>query len=252
MGTGINIQGGLHIAGSGASIGIRPIVTEDLQLHLDAGNVTSYPGSGSTWTDLIASKAFTLYNSPTYSSSNGGYLNFSPSSSQYADTTTSLSSFSTWTVELWHYYDGTNAGVDAGGAGASLLTEKFTGSPMAINYSIGNDAAIGSPTDLQSGFFNGSWRATPSGYSLTANNWYHIVGTYDGSTIKLYVNGSVAQSTSYSGSISSSGHGIRLMRRWDNADFWGGRLAIVRIYSGDIGLSGVTQNFDAQRGRFGI
>ena len=88
----------------------------------------------------------------------------------------------------------------------------------------------------------------------TTNNWYQIVGTYDGATIKLYVNNTLAQSTSYTPGtpLSSSGHGIRLMRRWDNADYWGGRLAIVRIYSGDIGLSGVTQNFDAQRGRFGI
>ena len=98
-----------------------------------------------------------------------------------------MPSMSTWTVEVWHYYTGTNAGVDLGGSGASLVTETFTGTPSALNYSIGNDAALGSPTDLQAGFFNGAWRATPAGYTLTAGNWYQIVGTYDGTTIKLYI-----------------------------------------------------------------
>ena len=42
-------------------------VTAGLLFHLDAGNASSYPGSGSTWTDLAGSGlTTTLYNSPTY------------------------------------------------------------------------------------------------------------------------------------------------------------------------------------------
>ena len=73
--------------GAGWTIGEGWVVgsTPDLVLSLDAGNTSSYPGSGSTWTDLAGGKTFTLNGSPTYSSSNGGYLNFVPASGQWAN-----------------------------------------------------------------------------------------------------------------------------------------------------------------------
>jgi hypothetical protein len=42
------------------------------------------------------------------------------------------------------------------------------------------------------------------------------------------------------------------MRRWDNADYWDGRLAIVKIYDGDIRASGVAGNWNANKARFGL
>jgi hypothetical protein len=43
------------------------IVTNGLVLALDAGNTKSYPGSGTTWTDLSSSNSGTLVNDPTFS-----------------------------------------------------------------------------------------------------------------------------------------------------------------------------------------
>jgi hypothetical protein len=217
------------------------ILTTNLQLHLDAGNPTSYPGSGTTWTDIAGSRNFALVNSPTYSTDNGGYISFVPASSQYATSSASLPNLSTWSVEVWHYYTSTTGG------NPCIITELYPGVTSNINYSLGSNSAAG----LQSGFFNGSWRTTTA-HSLTINNWYQIVGTYDGATIKLYVNNSLVQSTSYSGTPISSQGGIRLMRRWDLGNYWGGRLGVVRIYNADIGAAGVTQNWNAQKSRFGL
>jgi len=53
------------------------IVRDGLVLCLDAANRKSYPGSGTTWTDLSGrGNTGTLTNGPTYSSSNGGSLGF--------------------------------------------------------------------------------------------------------------------------------------------------------------------------------
>ena len=49
----------------------KSIVTDGLVFYVDAANSNSYPGSGTTWTDLIGSNNATLDNGPTYSSSNG-------------------------------------------------------------------------------------------------------------------------------------------------------------------------------------
>jgi hypothetical protein len=224
-------------------IPITPIST-GLQLYLDAGNPTSYPGSGTTWTDLVAANAFTLNNGPTYSANNGGYLTFDPTSSQYADGSSLANNLTNWTVEVWHYYTGTNTS-----GSPCILTELYFSNP--INFTLGNTQDT-SP-NLQAGYFYGGWAATPSGYTLTPGNWYHIVGSWDGTTIKLYVNGQVVTSDTPGLPPSSrGGNGIRLMGRWDNADWWGGRLAVVRIYDTALDLAGVTQNYAADRARFGL
>jgi hypothetical protein len=218
-------------------------VVNGLALALDAGLVSSYPGSGSTWTDTITSKAFTLFGTPTYSSSNGGYLTFAPASSQYAASTTSLTgSLSNFTIEAWHYYTGTNSG-----GLPCIVTELFPGSTSQINFSLGTNTT----GNLQSGFYNGGWQVTPS-YTLTANAWYQIVGTYDGTTNKLYVNNSLVQSGSYTGTPATSQGGIRLMRRWDNAEYWGGRLSVVKIYNRALSSIEIGQNYNALRSRFGL
>ena len=51
------------------------IVTDGLILHLDAGNKNSYPGSGTTWTDLSGNGYnATLNNSVGFTTSSGGML----------------------------------------------------------------------------------------------------------------------------------------------------------------------------------
>ena len=242
LNSGFTIGPGVVLDANPAPPPITPI-SAGLLLNLDASNPASYPGSGTTWTDTISSIPFTLNNGPTYSSNNGGYLEFVPASGQWAESPVPLtgSSLSTWTVEAWHYFTG-----DTTGNNPCLLTDTYTSN---INYALGYP--FGYP-NFQAGFYNGDWRVTPVGYALTPNAWYQIVGTYDGDTIKLYVNNTLINQTSYTGTSLSSGVSIRLMRRWDGEDYWGGRLSIVRIYDGALDSTGVTQNFNADRARYGL
>lgn len=220
-------------------------IAANLLFHLDAGNPTSYSGSGSTWNDLAGSGlTTTLYNSPTYSSDDGGYLSFVASSSQYAQTSASLSVLTTWSIEVWHYYNGTFSGSQP-----CILTELF--SSGAINFFLGTLNGATAP-ELQVGFFNNNWNVTAPGYTLPANGWYHLIGTYDGSNVKLYVNNVLTQTYATSQTPISSGGGIRFMRRWDQTDYWGGRLAIVKIYDDAISNGDVTTKYNANRERFGL
>ena len=52
------------------------IVTDGLVLCLDAANKRSYPGTGTTWTDLKGENNGTLTNGPTFDSSNKGSIVF--------------------------------------------------------------------------------------------------------------------------------------------------------------------------------
>ena len=210
-----------------------------------SGDSYTFTGANS-WIDSVGNLPFILYNGVTLSGDGGNSMSFTTSSGQYAQSSTSLADLSKWTVEAWHYYDGTNTG-----ASPCIVTEVYPGSTGDINYFMG--ALDSSTTNLEAGYFNGGFQITPAGYTLTSGNWYQIVGTYDGTQVKLYVNNILVGQATASGNqpISSQG-GINLMRRWDNAEYWGGKLAIVKIYDGDIGQGGVTASWNANKSRFGL
>ena len=237
----IVVENGISI-GNGITIESGTIAPT-LMLNLDGA---SYGGSG-PWIDSVSARSFTLYGSPTYSPSiGGGSFDFDPSSSQYAQCNSSLSNLTTWTAIAWHFYTGANTGT-----APCILTEVFPSGTNQINYSLGSIFG-GSSTYLTSGFFNGAWRSTPTGYSLPTSGWYQIVGTYDGTANKLYVNNTLVQSANYSGTPAAGTAGIRLMRRWDDPDYWAGRLAIVQIYDGALDATAVTNNWNANKARFGL
>ena len=71
------------------------IVTDGLVLHLDAADRNSYPGSGTTFTDLSGNgNNATLQNGTSYSSDNGGTLVYDGADDKITiQNSTSLSSF---------------------------------------------------------------------------------------------------------------------------------------------------------------
>ena len=76
------------------------IITDGLQLHLDAGNLTSYPGTGTTIYDLsVNGYNSTLINSVGFSTNGGGTLTFD-ATNDYIDVNQSLS-YETFTVGAW-------------------------------------------------------------------------------------------------------------------------------------------------------
>lgn len=70
------------------------IVTDGLVLCLDPANARSYPGTGTTWTDLTRNNNLTLTNSPTFSSDNRGVFSFD-GSDDYAVNTSPVGSIAT-------------------------------------------------------------------------------------------------------------------------------------------------------------
>ena len=238
FGAGITVGAGVAVT----SIPAPPLTPV---LSLDAGNPASYPGAGgySTWTDTVGSMTFTLVNGPTYNSANGGYIQFDPGSGQYAASPTNLGTLAAWSIEAWHYYDGTNTP-----AGPNIFTEYPYGGGT-INLGLGS---TNNASDLQTWWYGGGFQTTDP-YTLTPGNWYQIVGTFDGTTLNLYVNNTVVQTTNRPpGGAANPGIGYGLMTRWDPGGFWGGRLAIVNLYNSALTGTEVTQNFEYYRSRFGL
>jgi hypothetical protein len=211
-------------------------------LYLDAGNPASYPGTGTVWTDLVGGKQFNLINSPTYDSGNGGKLNFLAGASQYAECSTSLASLPEFTTSVWQNWSGINTGEFP-----CILTEVYTGG--VLNYVMGKlQGGV-----AQSGYFNGGFQISPQ-FTLVPNFWYNIVTTCDSSqVVKVYINNTLISTTPTTGSQpSSSNSGIRLMRRWDFAEFWGGYLSTVGIYDKALDSTQISSIWNTTKSRYGL
>jgi hypothetical protein len=80
---------------------------------------------------------------------------------------------------------------------------------------------------------NGSWQNAEQAVAVPQGSWVHLVGTFDGSKIQLYVNGVPAASTSYAGTMTNTGsQNCVIGARADSAQHWfPGLVDDVRFYS---------------------
>lgn len=193
---------------------------------------SSYGGSGATWTDSIGSKAFTLQNSPTWSSTNGGQFTFAAASSQYAtlDEGAGFSTLPSWSVQSVFKLNS----IPTSGA-PCIITEYWQRSGQTkINFAQG---CLNAVPNLQGGFFdqnNGYWNVSNAVESPLIDTWYDIVTTYYGPshTLKQYVNGIFWGSTYCPGTPESSNPGIVIAKRWDNADYMDCTIKTINIWNG--------------------
>jgi len=229
------------------------IVTSGLVLCLDAGNTKSYPGSGTTWTDLSGTgNNGTLVNTPTYNSS--GYFDFDYTQSENATFSSSSSlqflNRSPYTLEAWVY--------PTRNPGANNWTGIFDREDSSIGsrdgYNVYFLGSAGTNTYFFTERFVAGTVANPSVtlvQSVTVNNWSHIVATYDGTTLSLYRNGSLVGTPATStGNITNTSKTLTIGVRGGN--YFGGRISSAKIYNRALTASEIQQNFNALKGRFGL
>jgi hypothetical protein len=239
------------------------IITSGLVLNLDAGNASSYPGSGTIWTDLtVNGNNATLVNSPTYNSSNNGYLIFGGtngngstfnSTDQYARIASPTSiplnntarTLSTW-VNFPPTVNTTPFSIVAMGAWASTNRSVFN--LMIQSSTIGGAAYV----------YVATWGddfLSSTGY-LSYNVWTNISVTYDGNTSLIaYVNGTQIATKTLSGQlVTAFGASGLTIGTWKDGfwNSWIGSISNVIMYNRALSSTELTQNYNAQKSRFGF
>lgn len=215
-------------------------------LYLDAGRVDSYntssynglPVSTTTWIDVASSGSAengTLTNGAYYSSDNFGTMNFVSASSQWVSVP-DLGSLPNFTVITFAKFDATPVtGTNA------LVTNRFTGVETNLNFAIGS---FGLDNKIVGGFWTSAlgWKY-PTGYTVSTNTWYMFGVSYDGSTIRFYVNGAEYSNLAISATIGTSTRGVNIAKRWDSSvagDFFDGMIPVVLIYNKKLSASDIT------------
>lgn len=90
--------------------------------------------------------------------------------------------------------------------------------------------------------------------NIPNNAWSHLVGTYDGSTTRAYLNGVEIWSAAQTGTIPDATYALGTYAPVgaDGTHTFNGLLPTSRIYNRALSASEVKQNFNALRGRYGI
>ena len=230
------------------------IVTSNLTYHLDANNSSSYGGSGTTWTDLVAGSNNATINGATYTEGAGdqGYYFDFDGANDYVEIGSPIVSGDTFTIELWCRND---AATMPAGTETAFTTE-------------GN--ALDS-TDLVA-YQGDRWAFRGNGFIMNrtytvhvpqAQEWNQVVAVVyknNNSQVdiraKIYLNGQLSNSISGLKNFGySAGNGNILGRRSSTSgveNYWDGQISILRYYNAALTDANILTNYNANKGRYGL
>lgn len=233
------------------------IVTDGLVLALDAANPKSYPGTGTTWSDLSGNgNDGTLVNGPTYSNDNQGKLIFD-GVNDYSDHGDILDmGTSDTTIIFW-----------VRPLSVATSNDWFVSKAAALGQSFRYAFGVSANTNQPRIFFcpqNGIDILALGNTSLSINTWYMLTGIWNRSgNMQIYVND---QAETMSGSTNISAYSSTNMQSANpyrvgaftasnNSDVFNpfhGDIAQSLHYNKALTEAEIKQNFNATRGRYGI
>jgi hypothetical protein len=248
------------------------IVTNGLVFNLDAGNSASIiledlaTATGVTWNDLSGRKnnatsgagvntggySSTGCTAPKYSSDNGGAVVFTGGTDNCLYSTFTGREFDkSYTFEAWFKTSATLANW------AAIAAQGFTSGSQPISVTIGSMGG----SAMYVGFYDGAnWRYANCGYTPVVGAWTHIAGTFDGATMKTYINGSNIVNGSACSSALTTGFGATINPNGmiigkghmggTGAYTFAGSIASVRLYNVPFTSAQVLQNYNATKYRF--
>lgn len=228
-------------------------ISSGLLLYLDAGNPSSYPGSGITWVDLSGNGYDATLNGPTYSSVDGGSIVFDGSGDYVGvssiDTTLNalISGSNDFSVSYWFNPDSFPPSTYY-----TFAYVLFNAGPRSFYLVFGDSAPVNQFSVRTNQ--GGTWRSVVQNNSaLSINTWYNMVVTYSSSTgFILYQNGTSVDTSSQNGTFSTSGDNPAIGALNGGERFYDGKISQVLIYDKKLTASEVTQNFDTFKGRYGL
>jgi len=222
------------------------IVRDGLVLHLDAANVKSYPGSGTTWKDLSGQgNNGSLVADTSFSSDNKGTMNFDGTGdyiSVPASTSINMVADQPVTISYWMYLNQT-----------ASERSTFIG-PINKNYFGRSYGHLISPTT--NGFLlytddDNSVEASSS-TAINKNKWYHVCSVYTTSKISLYLDGELDTESSGSFDLTVDTNSLFIGAGSSSNYFLNGKISIVQLYNRELSKSEIRQNFNATQDRYGI
>ncbi|MCA1600793.1 MAG: LamG domain-containing protein, partial [Acidobacteria bacterium] len=126
-----------------------------------------------------------------------------------------------WTVEGWIYP------TQQPDNGATIITEAYNGDGN-VRFALGTGDDAGNRVWV--GFYNGGWLRAVDQLDLELNRWTYFAGTFDGTALTLYRDGSQVSTTAVTSPSPNGTENIYIGRRWDLMQTIKGSVDEVAIY----------------------
>jgi len=235
--------------GHGASI-----VRNGLVLHLDAANIKSYPGSGTSWFDISGRGNNGTLSSVTYDSTGSMVLDAASDNVLIAHSTT-FNFSSTFTVSVWLRVNSFNTS-----SIYNVLSKKPSFNNTQKGWSCQYDYRTTGVMQYRNNdgtVLNDSTPTSTVDNTLLLNQtttWINTVWTINGSTVTYYINGvsKLTNTAAYTNTDTTSD--IYIGKTVGSIGDPGliMNLSQVAVYNRVLSIQEVQQNFSALRGRYGI
>ena len=222
------------------------IVTDGLVLCLDAANKRSYPGAGTTWTDLSSSKANgTLVNmTNNFSTDGAGSLTFDGSNEYVSITRNSSITPNYISVCGW-------IKINSKSSNQFLLALPRSingGASYMMYYSLSLNGFVAYARTDSTGTIQ-----TTSTFSPDTGRWYFLCMTSNGSNLILFIDGEFEASLSFSSVLEYSGSTVLRIGSYDNQGtptYTNGNISNVSIYNRALTAEEIKRNYKATKGRY--
>jgi hypothetical protein len=220
------------------------IITNGLVLNLDAGFTPSYPTTGTTWYDVSSGgNNGALTNGPTFSSANGGSIVFD-GVDDYARVS-DINTASEISIEGWVY---ANSVGSFNAIASQFKADTFAESSWVLE-TVGSDIRL---------YITNNSLLSFASTSFSTLVWTYIVGTFNGTTIKIYKNSVLGDITGTIAGLNDSNLNINIGALYSQngseggTGLWNGKIANVKIYNRALSADEVLQNYNATKSRFGL
>jgi len=227
-------------------------VLSNLVLWYDPSDPASYPGTGTTITNLAVTALPGTMSNITYTDP---YFSYNGTSSQVsiADNAALEPGAGDWTMEAWFR-------VTAFGS-SQVVLGKFDNGGLAqdVSYSIRLNTTGGLFAQLGSGSGSGATLFVDSTqYQTVINTWYQVVYVFTNvaaNSLETYINGSSIGSVTHSLSSILNNTNPLYLGSYNGGEFpqWlNGRTGVVRLYNAALTAGQVLQNYNVDRGKYGL
>ncbi|MCA3405367.1 MAG: LamG domain-containing protein [Roseomonas sp.] len=217
------------------------IISDGLVLHFDIANPACYPGSGLAFTDLSSNGNHGTLTGPTNIAD--GAINFDGTTN--LTTTTLISNPQSFTIGIWFRT-------------SAALGRKLIGlesSQIGGSSSYDRHFYVDTAGQLRWGVWSPGTSTFLYG-NVTDNQWRYAVVSFNNGAMLLSMNGQAignvtAVSQPFDGYWRIGGQSLGF---WPSAasGFFVGSVAAVEIYNRPLMIAEIEQNFNINRGRFGL
>ena len=215
------------------------ITTNGLILALDAGNYKSYTGLQNNWSDLSGlNNTVQFINSPTFDSANAGSIVLD-GNSYISISDADPFDHPTFTFTGWLNF-----------TSSSLNYNRILSKKISSADSDGYEIYLSTGTDTNINISGaGSLAASISTINWVGTGWHHLVVTYSGTTVSVYVDGNYYGQGTINSTI-PNGRPLHIGKLLLEATQWVGKISNVSMYNRVLSQQEISNNYYALLSRY--